>query len=112
MPSNSLTRNALNGTLNTLQTADVDNMAPREGVNLIDDWLKVLQDSHQASSVTNNLMQLRSLLQMPNPPSDQLKYLLANLADQTGSLSQSLGGGYTNELDELALALRTFSDQL
>jgi len=112
MPSNALTRNAINETLNTLQEGSAEVVAPRDGISIIDDWLKVLQDSHSAISLSQNLIQLRSLLQMPNPPTEQIKYILENLADQTGLLSQSLGGGLSNDLDEIALALRTFSSQL
>lgn len=112
MPSNALTRNAINATLDTLQEGSATVISPRDGLSVIDDWLKALQDSAQASSVSQNLMQLRSLLQMPSPDAFQIKQLLENLADQTTQLAQSQDGPWVNELESITVALRNFSSQL
>jgi hypothetical protein len=112
MPSNALTRNAINSTLSTLKNGNAESVAPRDGVPLIDDWLKALENAPQASSVLNQLIQLRSLLQMPQPDPDQLKMVLNNLADNTTQIAQGHEGAWINELEDLTVALRSFSTQL
>ncbi len=114
MPSNALTQNAVTATLNTLQTTDdaAITASPNDGVSVIDKWIKVLQESRPATTVLEQLMQLRSLLQMPNPDTDQLKRLLNDLADNTVQMSQSSEGPWINELEKIVVALRSFSSQL
>lgn len=112
MPSNALTQNAIRSTLSTLQTGNEVVISPDKGVSVIDNWIKVLQDSKPTSAVLDELMQLRSLLQMPNPDTDQVKQLLNNLADNTTQLAQSSEGPWINDLEQIVVALRNFSSQL
>ena len=114
MPSNALTQTAITATLNTLQS-DTDgavSVSPNDGVSIIDKWVKILQESRSATPVLEQLLQLRSLLQMPNPDPDQLKRLLNDLADNTTQIAQSSEGPWINELQQIALALQSFSGQL
>lgn len=110
MPSNALTQNAVDATLNTLQNGN--GTAPEKGVSVIDKWIKVLQDNKPGTNVLDELMQLRSLLQMPNPDTDQVKRLLNDLADNTTQMAQSSEGPWINELEQIVVALRSFSSQL
>jgi hypothetical protein len=112
MPSNALTQNAIRSTLSTLQTGNEVVVAPDKGVSIIDNWIKVLQDSKPTNVVLDELMQLRSLLQMPNPDTDQVKQLLNNLADNTTQLAQSSEGPWINEMEQIVVALRNFSSHL
>lgn len=117
MPSNALTQKVIKSTLNTLKIGndgeqDTTNLSPRDGLPVIDDWIKVLQDSKPTSVVLDELMQLRSLLQMPGPDPDQLKQLLNNLADNTTLLAQSSEGPWINDLEQIVVALRSFGSQL
>ncbi|MGV3558308.1 hypothetical protein [Larkinella arboricola] len=114
MPSNALTQTAITATLNTLKS-DTDaavSVSSNDGVPVIDKWIKILQESRPATPVLDQLMQLRSLLQMPSPDPDQVKRLLKDLADNTTQIVQSSEGPWINELQQIALALQDFSDQL
>jgi len=111
MPSNALTQKTITSTISKLQGGS-DSTTPNSGVSLIDDWLKILEDSRPASAVQQNLMQLRSLLQLSNPDTEQLKTILNNLADETVQIAQSSDGPRVNELEEIVRSLRVFSNQL
>ncbi|GAB3907413.1 hypothetical protein GCM10028803_41110 [Larkinella knui] len=117
MPSNALTQKVIKSTLNTLKSGtdgelDTTDLSPRDGLSVIDDWLKVLQESKPSEPVFQGLMQLRSMLQMPNPDTDLLKRLLVDLADNTHQLAQSYEGPWVNELEQIVDTLLNFSSQL
>ncbi|GAB3319689.1 hypothetical protein GCM10027299_12450 [Larkinella ripae] len=112
MPSNALTQKAIDATLTTLQTGTDPAATPNDGASIIDNWIKVLQESKPGTNVLDQLMQLRSLLQMPNPDTDQVKQLLNDLADNTTQLAQSSEGPWINDLEQVVVALRSFSSQL
>ncbi|WP_234735218.1 hypothetical protein [Tellurirhabdus bombi] len=112
MASNALTQSALNETRHTLQGKNASEVSSRDGAILVEDWLKVLKDFPQTESVRHNLESLQGLLQTENPSSDELKYLLNNLADQTALLSQGIESTWTNQLEEIVIVLRQFSNQL
>ncbi|MFC5412953.1 hypothetical protein ACFPMF_26755 [Larkinella bovis] len=112
MPSNALTQHTIDATLHMLKSGNESVASPNEGASVIDNWIKVLQDSKPGSNVLDQLMQLRSLLQMPDPDTDQVKQLLDNLADHTTQMAQSSEGPWINELEQIVVALRNFSNQL
>jgi hypothetical protein len=112
MASNALTQSALDETRHSLQGKNASEASTRDGAILVEDWLKVLQDFPQTESVRHNLESLQGLLQTENPSPDELKYLLNNLADQTALLSQGIESTWTNQLEEIVIVLRQFSNQL
>ncbi|MGA0559550.1 hypothetical protein ACO2Q8_23020 [Larkinella sp. VNQ87] len=112
MPSNALTEKTIKSTLNTLGNHEPNAISPKTGLSTIDDWLNILEGSKPAEHVLQELRQLRSVLQMPNPDTDLVKGLLNNLADNTTQLAQSNEGPWINELEQIVVALRTFGSQL
>ncbi|WP_128545801.1 hypothetical protein [Larkinella soli] len=112
MPSNALTQTTIRATLSTLQGDGPADVSPRDGLSIIDDWLKVIGESQPAATLRQELMQLRSMLMMPNPDTDQLKQLLGNLSYRTHMLAQNLEGPWVNDLEQIAQALNDFGNQL
>lgn len=112
MPSNALTQKTIDATLTALNNNNDGNASANDGASLIDNWIKVLQESQSGTNVLDQLMQLRALLQMPQPDNDQVKQLLNDLADNTTQMAQSSEGPWINELEQVVVALRTFSNQL
>ncbi|GAB3261068.1 hypothetical protein GCM10027347_25860 [Larkinella harenae] len=112
MPSNALTQKTINATLETLKSENNETVGPKDGASVIDNWIKIVQEDKPGTNLLDQLMQLRSLLQMPNPDTDQVKQLLNDLADNTTQMAQSSENQWVNELEQIVVALRSFSNQL
>lgn len=114
MPSNALEQKIMTRTLDTFQGSNVTDIAPQDGVFLVDNWIKVVEGSNIAAMVEQRLKELKGQLQLAKPDPERIRDILLNLADHTAQIGQSrnVDQNTATELEELATAIRQFAVQL
>ncbi|WP_147368096.1 hypothetical protein [Fibrisoma montanum] len=98
--------NMLDDTLQTLQQRDLE---PSTGADLIKDWLSVLNHTEGAQPAAQSLQALYDELSNPQPDTARTRDLLNQVAQQTESLSRTVGSSYADSLNQLAGSLRSFA---
>lgn len=93
----------------TLKLVDESHlMTPKEGVEIIDQWITTLGDAENAKPITDELQQLKSLLQSAKVDGSAVSSKLGKLADQLSLMASETGseGEMPSLIDGLASALR------
>lgn len=85
--------------------------SPQDGVELIDNWLRVIEGNTSTQLIEADLKDLRNELTLDEPNADRVKGLLLNLADNTALVAQSRNVQEQTEgkLDDVAFTLRTLA---
>ncbi|UFH54279.1 hypothetical protein [Spirosoma sp. KNUC1025] len=77
-------------------------------VELIDNWLKVIEGSERTELIEGKLKELRDELKLNKPDVDRVRELLLSLADSTSLVAQGthMQEQTASELEKLAMTLR------
>lgn len=112
MPSHALDQRLFERTATVLN--DVDSASPADAVQVTNGWLRVVEGNTGASSVADQLLQLRGQLQFAKPDPDRIRELLMSLADHTSQVAQgkNVQEQTAGQLEEVATALRLFVGKL
>lgn len=85
--------------------------SPQDGIELITNWLRVIEGNTATQLIESDLKDLRDELTLDQPDADRVKGLLLNLADNTALVAQSRNVQEQTEgkLDDVAFTLRTLA---
>ncbi|WP_345264862.1 hypothetical protein [Nibrella viscosa] len=114
MPSNALENKIMIRTLDLIEGSETSEVAPQDGIFLVDNWIKVVEGNNIATLVEQRLRELKGQLQLANPDPERIRGILLDLADHTAQIGQSrnVDENTATELEELATAIRKFAVQL
>lgn len=112
MASHALDQRLFEDTANTLTEPEV--IAPTDGVQLINGWLKVIDGNNSAEVLETRLKELRGQLQVAKPDPDRIRDLLMTLADHTDQIAQgrNVQQQTAGKLVNVATSLRLFAEKL
>lgn len=87
---------------------------PQSGLGVIDRWLEQLQQTDNATEITDTLEQVKTQLKSDQITPNELSQLLNTLATQTVEFSTKMGseGDIAPRLEGVAAALRSMAGQL
>lgn len=111
MPSHALDQRLFEQTNNLTDDNNTVLASPQDGIELIDNWLRVIQGETSTQLIEADLKELRNELTLDEPDTDRVKGLLLNLADNTALVAQSRNVQEQTEgkLDDVAFTLRTLA---
>lgn len=111
MPSHALDQRLFERTNSLTDENDSILASPQDGVELIDNWLRVIAGDNSAQLVEEELKELRNELTLDEPDADRVRGLLLNLADNTALVAQSknVQEQTANKLDNVAFTLRSLA---
>ncbi|GAB2518837.1 hypothetical protein [Spirosoma aerophilum] len=111
MPSHALDQRLFERTSNLTDDNNTVLASPQDGVELIDNWLRVIDGNTATQLIEDDLRELRAELTSEAPDADRVKGFLLNLADNTALVAQSRNVQEQTEgkLDNVAFTLRTLA---
>ncbi|GAB3035413.1 hypothetical protein [Spirosoma pulveris] len=111
MPSHALDQRLFERTNNLTDDNNTVLASPQDGIELIDNWLRVIEGNTATQLIEADLKELRNELTLNEPDADRVKGLLLNLADNTALVAQSRNVQEQTEgkLDNVAITLRTLA---
>ncbi|AKD57651.1 hypothetical protein [Spirosoma radiotolerans] len=111
MPSHALDQRLFERTNSLTDENDSILASPQDGVELIDNWLRIIAGNTSTQIVEEELNELRSELMLDEPDADRVRSLLLNLADNTALVAQSknVQEQTANKLDSVAFTLRSLA---
>ena len=111
MPSHALDQRLFDRTNSLSDENDSILGSAQDGVDLIDNWLRVIAGDNSAQLVDEQLKELRNELTLDEPDGDRVRGLLRDLADNTALVAQSknVQEQTANKLDDVAFTLRSLA---
>ncbi|GAB3798895.1 hypothetical protein GCM10028819_21010 [Spirosoma humi] len=111
MPSHALDQRLFEQTNSLTDENDSILGSPQDGVELIDNWLRVIAGDNSTQLIEEQLKELRNELTLDEPDDDRVRGLLRDLADNTALVAQSrhVQEPTANKLDDLAFSLRSLA---
>ena len=106
--SNKLEESMLGDTLSLFRGTDPADISAAQGIMLIDGWLQALDGDPNIDRVKDQLNELRTVLQSPQPDEQHLRTLLISLADTSQEVAEgpTSEGTWTGGLESLSKILR------
>ena len=103
----------LTDTLGAFGEGSGTTISPDRGILLLEGWLNALRGDVGAERILAELGVLRDQLQLGSPDSETIRHLLLSMASHTLAIAgePSVNGTTSNQLGQLANALRNFSSQ-
>jgi hypothetical protein len=85
-----------------------------ETSNLLEKWIKVLDQSENTQPLSHKLLELRDALKGADPQTDTIQLIMNDIADDTTEFATEVGpeGALPSQLEGIAAALRTLATQL
>jgi hypothetical protein len=112
MQANQQTTQLLNQTIDTFN-GDTQAISPTDGISLIDNWISALHSGDASTNpVASTLNELKAELQRGNPDTESIRSFLEQLATQAQHAGETADGENQSTLNELAMALQSFRQQL
>lgn len=111
MPSHALDQRLFDRTNSLSNENDSILGSAQDGVELIDDWLRVIAGDNSTQLVEEQLKELQNELTVGEPDADRVRGLLRDLADNTALVAQSknVQEQTAKKLDDLAFTLRSLA---
>lgn len=97
---------------NTLQAFTQTDEIPVNGTDLVKEWMSVLKNTDGTEALHQHLTDLYDELINPEPDTNRVKELLNTIANQTAAVSRTMNGNDSNDVSQLADALRAFAADL
>lgn len=111
MPSHALDQRLFERTNSLTDENDSILASPQDGVELIDNWLRVIAGDNSTQLIQEQLKDLRNELTLDEPDEDRVRGLLRDLGDNTALVAQgrNVQEQTANKLDNLAFTLRSLA---
>lgn len=111
MPSHALDQRLFERTNSLTDENDSILASPQDGVDLIDNWLRVIAGDNSTQLIEEQLKELRNELTLEEPDDDRVRGLLRDLGDNTALIAQSrnVQEPTAKKLDDLAFTLRSLA---
>jgi len=111
MPSHALDQRLFERTNSLTDENDSILASPQDGVELIDNWLRVIAGDTSTQLIEEQLKELRNELTLEEPDDDRVRGLLRDLGDNTALVAQSrnVQEPTAKKLDDLAFTLRSLA---
>lgn len=93
--------------LDILEESELDELDPEEGVEIIDQWHEILNDSGDAElkEIGKSLKQLKKVLSSSKSKPEAIAEALSQVGEQTNEYANNAGRGYKTKLHKLGKAL-------
>lgn len=98
----------------TIEALDggAQNVKPKDGVSLIEDWITALKKEDKTSDVADQLQALHDQLAEKTPDGKKIHTVLKKLADGTAKAAKDANGDLKDSLKDLADSLKEFTKDL
>lgn len=109
-----LERRMLNDTLGAFGDGILKTISAEQGILLLEGWLNALPGDVGAERILAEITALRDHLKTGHFDGEKIRHLLLGMASHTAALSHEpiVDGAVAGQLQQLAQALRNFSNQI